>query len=275
MQLTNTFSVARPIEETWPVLCDLEKIAPCMPGAQLQEVEGDEYRGEVKVKVGPITAKFKGTAQMVERDDGAHRAVLEAKGRDTGGKGNANATIVATAEPDGDGTRVTVATELSITGKVAQFGRGALTDVSTKLLGQFVSCLETNVLAGGSAAEDDAVDHDAAVGESPDPEVSSPAGASPSPSAGETAAAPAGGGRAAAPAGTTPSPSTAPGATPEGSGAAHAVSPAPSAVRRIDAPANDPVDLLDVAGGSVAKQAAPVVGLAALALLFLWWRRRP
>jgi carbon monoxide dehydrogenase subunit G len=129
------------------VLTDVERIAPCMPGAQLQEVEGDEYRGVVKVKVGPITAQYKGAATFVERDETAHKAVLRAEGRDTRGQGNANATITATLTPDGDGTRVSVVTDLTVTGKVAQFGRGVMADVSAKLLDQFVRCLETTVLS--------------------------------------------------------------------------------------------------------------------------------
>src|SRR5688500_8625182 len=142
MELTNEFRVPVPVDRAWAVLTDVERIAPCMPGAQLQEVEGDEYRGIVKVKVGPITAQYKGAARFVERDDDAHKAVLRAEGRDTRGQGNANATITATLTADGDGTAVTVATDLTVTGRVAQFGRGVMADVSSKLLGQFVDCLE-------------------------------------------------------------------------------------------------------------------------------------
>ena len=148
MELSNEFDVAAPIDEAWKVLTDLETIAPCMPGAQLTEVEGDDYRGTVKIKVGPITAKFKGTASFVEQDVANHRAVLRAKGKDTGGKGNADATITAQLSPAGTGTHVVIATDLNISGRVAQFGRGALADVSSKLLGQFVDCLESNVLGG-------------------------------------------------------------------------------------------------------------------------------
>ena len=128
------------------MLLDIERIAPCLPGAELQEVEGDEYRGVVKVKVGPITAQYKGTAKLAEVDEAAHRIVLDASGRDTRGQGNAKAKIVVTMAEDGDGTNVDVATDLSITGKVAQFGRGVLGDVSAKLLGQFVENLERDVL---------------------------------------------------------------------------------------------------------------------------------
>ena len=152
MELTNTFQVNVPVADAWTVLTDVERIAPCMPGADLQEVEGDEYRGIVKVKVGPITAQYKGAARFVEKDDGAHRAVLRAEGRDTRGAGNASATITATLREVGDGTEVRVDTDLTVSGKVAQFGRGVLADVSSKLLNQFVACLEADVLAGNPGA---------------------------------------------------------------------------------------------------------------------------
>ena len=215
MELTNDFRVAVPPATAWSVLTDVERIAPCMPGAQLQEVEGDEYRGVVKVKVGPITAQYKGAATFVERDDANLKAVLKAEGRDTRGQGNASATITATLTPDGDGTRVNVVTDLHVTGKVAQFGRGVMADVSSKLLGQFVECLETTVLAA--------------------------------PSAGDAAAAPA----------PTDAPSVAAPPAPE----------AATGPRKIDSPEAKPVDLVDAAGGSLAKRAAPV--LAIIAVLWL------
>ena len=147
MELTNDFRVDVPPSTAWTVLTDVERIAPCMPGAQLQEIEGDEYRGVVKVKVGPITAQYKGKAMFQELDEAGHRAVLRAEGRDTRGQGNASATITATLQPDGEGTHVTVQTDLTVTGKVAQFGRGVMADVSAKLLDQFVQCLESTVLS--------------------------------------------------------------------------------------------------------------------------------
>jgi hypothetical protein len=153
MELVNDFTVNVPVGEAWSTLTDVERIAPCLPGAQLQEVEGDTYRGVVKVKVGPILAQFKGQASFVEKDDTNHRAVLKAEGRDTGGKGNASAMITAQLTPKGgDSTHVQVSTDLTITGKVAQFGRGAMADISNKLLGQFVENLETTVLAKGNGA---------------------------------------------------------------------------------------------------------------------------
>jgi carbon monoxide dehydrogenase subunit G len=152
VELTHDFDVSVPVNEAWTVLTDVERIAPCLPGAQLQEVEGAEYRGVVKVKVGPITAQYKGKAVFVEQDRDTHRAVLEASGRDTRGQGNASATITAQLDAADAGTHVHLVTDLTITGKVAQFGRGALADVSQKLLGQFVENLESTVLGTGTAS---------------------------------------------------------------------------------------------------------------------------
>ena len=137
-QIVNEFTVNRPIDEAWPIICDVERIAPCLPGAELEEIEGDVYRGKVKVKLGAVNAQFKGEAQFVERDDTTHHARLRAKGRDTGGRGNAEADIVADAEAlSPTSTKCTVTADLHITGKVAQFGRGIMGDVSKKLMDQF------------------------------------------------------------------------------------------------------------------------------------------
>jgi carbon monoxide dehydrogenase subunit G len=152
MELENEFRVQAPVDRAWQVLTDLERIAPCMPGAQLQEVEGDEHRGVVKVKVGPITAQYKGVARIVDRDREGGRLVLRAEGRETRGQGNASALITANLAADGEATRVTINTDLTVTGKVAQFGRGVLVDVSAKLLTQFVECLEADVLAAEAPA---------------------------------------------------------------------------------------------------------------------------
>ena len=152
MELTNDFRVGVSVPEAWKVLTDVERIAPMLPGAQLQEVEGEEYRGVVKVKVGPITAQYKGAATFVEQDESAGRVVLKASGRDTRGAGNASAVITATMTPDGDGTKVSVVTDLTVTGKVAQFGRGVMADVSAKLIGQFVDSLEADLASGGTAS---------------------------------------------------------------------------------------------------------------------------
>jgi carbon monoxide dehydrogenase subunit G len=240
-QLVNEFTVNRPIEETWAVITDVERIAPCMPGAQLEEIEGDVYRGVVKVKLGSITPQFKGQATFIDRDDPGHRAVLKAEGRDTGGRGNAAAEITAQAESlSPTSTRCIVTTDLHITGRVAQFGRGILGDVSRKLMAQFASNLNTmldeqttdtapsgngdqGADASATAAADIGTDHQQASSDLP------PAGA-------------------------------------EQSG------PEPR-VRKIDGPATEPVDLAGVAGPAVLKRLAPLIG-ALLIVLILLRRRR-
>ncbi len=142
MQIDNEFSVRVPIQQAWAVLTDLPAIAPCMPGAQLTGVEGEVYSGKVKVKVGPVTSEYSGTASFTERDDEAFRAVIDARGRDVRGAGNASALITAHLRPDGPHTIVNVSTDLRISGRIAQFGSGMIKEVSAKLLGQFVECLE-------------------------------------------------------------------------------------------------------------------------------------
>jgi carbon monoxide dehydrogenase subunit G len=237
MELKNDFRVSVPVERAWSILTDVERIAPCMPGADLEEIEGDEYRGVVKVKVGPITAQYRGKATWVERDDAGHRAVLKAEGRDTRGQGNASATITASLTADGDGTAVTVVTDLTVTGRVAQFGRGVLADVSAKLVNQFLDCLETDVLrnespppAGGRAgAETTGVE---------------------APNDGATRDAASGDGKG------RPNPVTAPVVTapPEDGGGSET-----PRVRRVESRPSEPVDLLGTAGMPVAKRAAPFV----------------
>ena len=152
MDLNHEFIVNVPVNDAWMILTDLERIAPCLPGAQLTEVEGETYRGQVKIKVGPIVAQFKGQASFVSRDDLAHTASLKGEGRDTTGKGTASAIITAQlTEVTPTSTKCTVVTNLTISGKVAQFGRGALADVSDKLLAQFSENL-TQLLASAPAA---------------------------------------------------------------------------------------------------------------------------
>jgi len=152
MELVHEFSIPVPVEQAWQVLTDVERIAPCLPGAELTGVDGDAYRGQVKIKVGPITAQYRGTASFAEKDEAQHRVVLKASGRDTRGQGNASATVTAQmAQADG-GTAVFIVTDLSISGRVAQFGRGVMGDVRAELLEQFVRNLESDVLRAGPPA---------------------------------------------------------------------------------------------------------------------------
>ncbi|WP_238016768.1 SRPBCC family protein [Dactylosporangium sp. AC04546] len=234
MLLTNEFVVPRPINETWAVLTDIERIAPCMPGAQLTEVRGDEYHGKVKVKVGPMTAAFSGTAVFKEQDAAAHRAVIEAKGRDASGKGRASALVTAVLVDEGASTRVQVETDLSIAGPLAQMGRSTIGDISTRLLTQFVENLEKSMA-------------DAPV------TVAEPAAETPVEAPVETVAeAPV----EAAPAEEAPA----------------AVATEAPAVRKIEGPEAEAVDLTKVAGtATLVKIAVPVVVLIAVVVALVVW----
>ena len=153
MQLENEFSVPAPVSEVWKTLLDVERIAPCMPGATVERVDGDEVAGRVRVKVGPVTASYAGTARFVTKDEAAHRFVLEGSGRETRGTGTASATVeVSMSEHDAD-TRVRVVTSLEVTGKQAQFGRGVMADIAAKLTDQFAACLAERVRGPAPAAE--------------------------------------------------------------------------------------------------------------------------
>ena len=230
-KLLNEFTVNRPIDETWNVLTDVERIAPCMPGAALEEIEGDVFRGVVKVKLGAISTAFKGQANFIERDDDAHRAVLKGEGRDTTGKGNASALITAQLESiDAATTKCVVETDLHITGKVAQFGRGIMGDVSKKLMNQFATNLNTMLDQQPNAA------------------------AAPVVAASEVVA------------GTTASPAAAEHASTNGAPAAEAGAIRDGGVRKINGPAAAPIELSDVAGSAILKRVLPLIG----GLVLLW-----
>ncbi|MEU4420080.1 SRPBCC family protein [Actinoplanes sp. NPDC024001] len=207
MKITNEFTVHTPIERAWQVLTDLEGIAPCMPGAQLTGVEGEVYQGKVKVKVGPVISDFSGTAQFTAKDDANYRAVIDAKGRDARSAGNASALVTAVLTPEGENsTKVSVDTDLKISGKLAQFGSGMIKEVSGKLLAQFVTNLEAKLAAddaapasAASASSASAVPASSApaASASSGPASSAPAsGPVSAPGAADLAAAPVGGGAA-------------------------------------------------------------------------------
>src|SRR3954468_16598847 len=237
MEINDSFRVDLPVDETWRVLMDIERIAPCLPGAQLQEIAGEKFRGVVKVKVGPITAQYKGVAYFESRDDATHVAVIKGSGRDTRGQGNASATITMRLVPDGGGTAVSVETDLAITGKVAQFGRGVMADVSAKLLAQFVANLERDVLAQPAV---DLVAEEAAA---------APAASAAEPPVASTDSALSG------PPGSNGALKTEDGVT----------------VRTIDSAEVAPVNLIEMGGSPVLKRLLPLLGIAAILLL---WRRR-
>ena len=249
MRLDHEFTVPVPAAQAWPVLLDIDRIAPCMPGATITKVDGDDFEGTVKVKVGPITVTYGGTASFLEKDEAQRIAVIEARGKETRGSGTANARITAQLFDNGDdSTRVAVVTDLSITGKPAQFGRGVMNDIGNKLLGQFADCL-AGELGGTSMA-------------TPAP---APAGAEP---ASAESGVPAQSQADAASANPDSASATE-------SSAAAGSRPAPASV--LDAPPREAeaIDLVKTAGGAVAKRVAPVLGaLALLAVLFAVLRRR-
>jgi len=148
VELNNEFRVAVPAAKTWEVLTDVERVAPCLPGATLLTVDGDEFTGAVKVKVGPITVSYKGNAAFLEKDPAAQRVVLKATGKETRGNGNAAAVVTAQLKDEGDATSVVITTDLTISGKAAQFGRGVLGEVAGSLISQFAKALEADILGG-------------------------------------------------------------------------------------------------------------------------------
>jgi uncharacterized protein len=141
MKLENEFTVPAPVEQAWAVLLDVERVAPCLPGAAIEGQEGDAHAGTMTVKIGPITTRYKGTVKIEEADEAARRAVMRAQARDSRGQGTAAATITSTMEEVEGGTRVRVETDMRVTGPAAQFGRGVMQDVSAKLMGRFADCL--------------------------------------------------------------------------------------------------------------------------------------
>lgn len=146
MKLDNEFRVNAPIERAWEVLTDIPAITPCLPGAELTDHDGDEYRGTVKIKVGPVTANYSGKALFAVVDEEQHHIEIAADGRDSRGSGNASASITADMRADGDHTVVSISTDLKVAGKVAQFGKGMIAEVSGKLIDQFVNCIEQELL---------------------------------------------------------------------------------------------------------------------------------
>ncbi|MEM9203825.1 MAG: SRPBCC family protein [Actinomycetota bacterium] len=219
MRIENDMHVAATMDEAWALLTDIPAIAPCLPGAQLTGQDGDTYEGTMKVKVGPVVAEYTGTATVLEMNEADRTVKLTASGRDKRGAGNASAEIFAEmVEADG-GTTVSIATDLKVSGKVAQFGRGVMGDISKKLLGQFAECIETKLQSVDEIAEAVATESAAMNGAEATPDTEE---AEPTPSA-----------------------------TPE------------AAAENDD----DVLDLMDVAGGALAKRLAPVVGAVVAAMI--------
>lgn len=236
MKLEHRFSVPAPVDTVWSALLDPQRVAPCFPGATLTSAGGDEFAGTVKVRLGPISLQYNGSGRFTETDPAAHRTVIEASGSASGGQSTAAATVVANLVEDGGGTVVTVATEMLITGRPAQFGRGLMEDVGQKIISQFAENLAGS-LGPEESAQQGPVEPSAAAG----PAVAAGPGA-------PTAAA----------------------AEPATSGRPERQVTTGAAV-----PVTDEIDLLDAAGGPVAKRLIPVAGaLGLLVLVIAYWVRR-
>jgi uncharacterized protein len=238
LEFTNEFYVPSDVDTTFATLTDLERVAPCLPGATLEEVHGDEYTGRVKVKVGPIQVSYRGTAKLIEVDPEAHTGKIEARGKETRGAGTANADVVAEMHAEGDGTKVIVHTDINISGKPAQFGRGVMADVGAKLIDTFADRLREMI------EKDEA-------GEAPAPEAAPEA----APAVDETAAT---GGEAAV----------------SGAAAAAPSAPGPRRIEQDPSRENEALDLMEIAGAATAKRAIPIVAAVVLIAAIIWWLKQ-
>jgi uncharacterized protein len=241
MKLENEFTVPASIDDAWAVLLDIPRVAPCLPGATVEPGGDGSYNGTMKVKIGPISASYKGTVKIEDADESAHRVAMRAQAKDARGQGTAAATITSTMEETPEGTKVHVETDMRITGAAAQFGRGVMQDVSAKMMKRFAECLAQEIGSGST--------------ETPAEEEPVMAAPEPAPSAGDGAEVPsASSGVSSAEAEPPPSAS---------SGVSSATAePSPSR------PTEDVLDLGEVSRDAVLKRALPVVG-AAVALLVL------
>jgi carbon monoxide dehydrogenase subunit G len=260
MELDNAFTVPVPPDQAWDVLLDVQRIAPCMPGATVDEVDGDVVTGRIKVKVGPVSLTYRGTAKFTERDPDARMVVVEASGKETRGAGTASATVRASLEPSGTGTQVNMHTTMNVTGRPAQFGRGVIVEVGGKLVDQFAQNLAHLIAgdtaegpdggpaagAGGGAASAEASVADTSVADASaaDTSADGPAGAS---VAGQGAPQPTGGETAVHVSATT--------------------APQPPASHE------DSLNLVKLVGPAIGKRALPVIAGVAITLLTLGvWR---
>jgi carbon monoxide dehydrogenase subunit G len=262
MKLTNEFTVPASIEQAWGVLLDLERVAPCLPGARIEGGSGDEHTGTMTIKIGPITARYSGTVRIEEADEAARRAVMRAQAKDARGQGTAAATITSTMQAVPEGTRVQVETDMRVTGPAAQFGRGVMQDVSAKLMGRFADCLAEE-MQGDAAVSRPTAGNEAAPADS----------ATTAPYGSTTGAAPTRpGGQEETAVGSLPTGPAGDAAEAAAAGAAQGASATPPPRPR---PTEDVLDLGEASRDAVLKRALPVVAaLAAAAVVVGLLRRR-
>lgn len=294
MRLEHEFSVPAPPDVVWAAVIDPERVAPCMPGATLTAVDGAEFSGGVKVKLGPVSLQYKGSGEFLETDEQAKRVVIKASGKDSRGNGTASATVTVTLTEEGSGTKGTVVTDLTVTGKPAQFGRGMIVEVGGKILDAFAACLatklDTSADAPAEAAAEEASDNaDKPAADEDEEPAEPPPPAQPKPARR----------RATSKAASKPAAAAKPAASVSADVTDGAVAPQVNSNNQVDAEAaprlqlvdqkpakpaprevnvtseTDAIDLLDYAGPSVAKRAIPLVaGLLAILVLIRVLRRR-
>jgi carbon monoxide dehydrogenase subunit G len=275
MKLENEFTVPASIDQAWAVLLDVPRVAPCLPGATVEEGQGEEgeYKGQMKIKIGPITASYKGTVKIQEADEAAHRVAMRAQAKDARGQGTAAATITSTMEEVADGTKIHVTTDMRVTGPAAQFGRGVMQDVSAKLMTRFAECLAEQMQGSPDVAtttEEEAAPAEAAPVESGEADTTAPAAETET--AAPTAASP------AAESSTTVEDTGVPGAS-SGVSSAETEPAAPSASSGTSSaaprpapatprPTDDVLDLGEASRDALLKRAIPLVaGIVGLLLL--------
>ncbi|HEX6358031.1 SRPBCC family protein [Actinophytocola sp.] len=237
MKLEHSFTVPADLDTVWQAVLDPERVAPCMPGATLTEVEGDTFKGSVKVKLGPISLLYKGSGEFLTKDESSRTVVMKASGKDARGNGTASATVTVKLTADGAATNGEVETDLSITGKPAQFGRGLIAEVGGKILDTFATCLASKLAPETTPAQAAEVPKLSVV------EKERSEAAETGKEAGEAAA-------------------------------AHAPPPSKPKLTVAGEPETEPIDLLSYAGPSVLKRAAPLLALVAAVLAFITLRRR-
>jgi len=273
VKLEHSFTVPAELETVWQAVLDPERVAPCMPGATLTEVTGDTFKGSVKVKLGPISLLYKGNGEFLEKDDAAHKVTIKASGKDSRGAGTAAATVTLTLTEADGGTHGTVASELSITGKPAQFGRGLISEVGGKILDTFATCLAARLAP--AEAPDLTVVKDPPASEPPTPAASTPAASTAAAaSAAAEAAVASAASEAAAAVAADHAEAKETGRKAGEATAAHAPPATKPKLAPAPEPETEPIDLLSYAGPSLLKRAAPLLALVAAILAFVTLRRR-
>ena len=275
MKLEHSFTVPADIETVWQAVLDPERVAPCMPGATLAEVEGDRFKGSVKVKLGPISLLYKGSGEFLSKDPETRTVVIKASGKDARGNGTASATVTVTLTADGAATLGTAVTDLSITGKPAQFGRGLISEVGGKILNSFATCLASKLAPSTTPAEAAEAPKLSVVEkerpEAPSAPEAAPTAQLPTSEGGNPAAAPA---PASAPVSVAQAEAVATGREAGEAASEHAPPSARPRLSAVPEPESEPIDLLAYAGPSVLKRVAPLAAVVVAVLVVLGLRRR-